>query len=339
MRRTRACSTFGGAASCNRPSSSPHRLCFTCLGGSAGLNFGGTAKLTQLALWTSEVGRRRYRFTFQETCIEENDLLRLSAEREPVWVRGGYCLHYASNLYRFAPVTLRADDDWTLEFRGSFAKNTGILNAADGAQTIFAHVSDPSFRVRTSLTSEQKFSVLSSDFAQMHTWRFAYSAAGHQLALERDGEQIAVREHSSEMTFSVSGKSGDAGRANRAELDYLEIRQAGVNRSGGDEIRFDFDRSLTDNSGGYTMELENGKTAYTRSAGGILFEGAAGLMLETPVTLKGEWTLCFNTAFAALPAVLADRMIMTAEGLCVDGITPGARPRCLGTVDACRVAS
>lgn len=44
-------------------------------------------------------------------------------------------------------------------------------------------------------------------------------------------------------------------------------------------------------------------------------------MLETPVTLKGEWTLCFNTAFAALPAVLADRMIMTAEGLCVDGIT------------------
>ena len=243
---------------------------------------GKFASLDSLRVWYNRQESGSYSFDFENTLTEQNGLVTLSAQGGSFGAESVQ-LKYASNNFSFDEIQLSPSYDWTFEVRGTFSKNTGILNSADGSNTIFANVSDPGFRVRLSSSQYVKLTVSPADFTQPHTWRIDYNASAGTVTLFRDGVSVASKAMNSALKFTNSGVSGTAGASNSALIDYILVEQKGVNRGTGDRIIFNFNNSLTDDSGNYTMTAIKGSVNFVQSDFGYVFDDATRLTLSSPI--------------------------------------------------------
>ena len=198
--------------------------------------------------------------------------------------------------------------------RGSFTKNTGVLASADGSNTIFANVSDPGFRVRTSSSSYVKLTVGAGDFRETHTWRIDYSASAGTVTLYRDGAKVASKSMRSTLSFTNSGTSGSTGASNSALIDYISLTQSGINRGGGDNITFSFNNTLTDDSGSYTMTVVKGAANFVEGDFGYVLDPATRLTLAEPITLDSDFSLSFRARFDGEGEMLGGFLRVGADG-------------------------
>lgn len=274
---------------------------------------GKLATLDSLRFWCDRAATGNYRFGFENTLAEDNGLLSLTANG------GSYAaesvqLKYASSNLSFDKITLDAAADWSFEVRGSFTKNTGVLASADGSNTIFANVSDPGFRVRTSSSSYVKLTVGAGDFRETHTWRIDYSASAGTVTLYRDGAKVASKSMRSTLSFTNSGTSGSTGASNSALIDYISLTQSGINRGVGDNITFSFNNTLTDDSGSYTMTVVKGAANFVEGDFGYVFDPATRLTLAEPITLDPSFSLSLRARFDGEGDVLGGLLRVGADG-------------------------
>lgn len=279
---------------------------------------GKLATLDSLRFWYDRAATGSYRFGFENTLAEDNGLLSLTANG------GSYAaesvqLKYASSNLSFDKITLDAAADWSFEVRGSFTKNTGVLASADGSNTIFANVSDPGFRVRTSSSSYVKLTVGAGDFRETHTWRIDYSASAGTVTLYRDGAKVASKSMRSTLSFTNSGTSGSTGASNSALIDYISLTQSGINRSGGDNITFSFNNTLTDDSGSYTMTVVKGAANFVEGDFGYVFDPATRLTLAAPITLDSSFSLSLRARFDGEGDVLGGLLRVGTDGFSFAG--------------------
>ena len=274
---------------------------------------GKLATLDSLRFRYDRAATGNYRFGFENTLAEDNGLLSLTANG------GSYAaesvqLKYASSNLSFDKITLDAAADWSFEVRGSFTKNTGVLASADGSNTIFANVSDPGFRVRTSSSSYVKLTVGAGDFRETHTWRIDYSASAGTVTLYRDGAKVASKSMRSTLSFTNSGTSGSTGASNSALIDYISLTQSGINRGGGDNITFSFNNTLTDDSGSYTMTVVKGAANFVEGDFGYVLDPATRLTLAEPITLDSDFSLSFRARFDGEGEMLGGFLRVGADG-------------------------
>lgn len=112
------------------------------------------------------------------------------------------------------------------------------------------------------------------------------------------------------LKFTNSGVSGSTGSSNSALIDYISVQQKGVNRGTGDSIVFNFNNSLTDESGNYTMKAVKGSVNFVESDFGYLFDGETRLTLSSPILFgENSFELVLRAAFSGngdiIPGILS----------------------------------
>lgn len=281
---------------------------------------GKTAALDSLRVWYERTVTGEYSFGFENTLQEDNGLMSFSANGGS-YEAASVQLKYASSNLSFDKISLDSALDWSVEVRGSFTKNTGVLASADGSNTIFANVSDPGFRVRYTSSSYVKLAVSAGDFKTVHTWRIAYSAENGTLTLYRDGEKLTSKAMKSSLAFTNSGTSGSTGSSNSALIDYISIEQKNVNRGGGDSIIFNFNNSLSDDSGSYTMTVLKGAATFVQSDMGYVLAADTRLTASEPVSFGDKsFSLSLYAAFEGVGEVIGGLMSVGQNSLRFAGV-------------------
>lgn len=282
---------------------------------------GCTAELDYLKIRTEDAGGA-YNFNFENDLREDNAAAVLTESKPGKFEADSVLLKYASNDYSFDQITLDRSRDWSVEVRGRFSKNTAIVASADGSNTIFANTSDPGFRVRTTSASYIKLAVAAGDFGEIHTWRIDYSSSSHTVTLYRDGVKAASGNVNATLNFTHSGTSGTTGGSNSALVDYIHIKQEGINKNGGDTVEFDFNNSLSDNSGNYTFKLLKGSTEYASGDVGYVLGGDGTLSLDQKITLaKKDFELSFRAKFDGNGTIIPNVLSLDGNGFVFAGQT------------------
>lgn len=209
---------------------------------------------------------------------------------------GTKALSFSSTKYSLTPITLSKNSDWTFESLYKCPNDIALLGTDTNASNIYVNLGFQGIRLRYSTSEYVDLFANSGDFNTAHVWKLAYNSTAKTITLYRDGTFMDSKPFNADLTFNQVGMSGTTGTTNNAQIDYIDLRQAGLN-SGANVIRFDFNDSLSDNSKNYSLALVSGTTAYSMSDIGYTISPSNSLALASPMVLPNSQS--YNISFKA----------------------------------------